>query len=116
MRKLIPMLCVTDVRRTVADYESLGFTVTERHPEHGDLEFAVLSLGAVEIMVQPLGNRPHDRIALWFYTERIDDFYDRVRREGLAREILEEVYEPFYGGRQFSIIDRNGFELVFYSP
>ena len=27
----------------------------------------------------------------------------------------EDLYEPFYGGRQFSIADPNGFELVFMS-
>ena len=27
----------------------------------------------------------------------------------------ENLYEPFYGGKQFSIADPNGFELVFMS-
>ena len=27
----------------------------------------------------------------------------------------EDLYEPFYGGKQFSISDLNGFELVFQS-
>jgi hypothetical protein len=28
---------------------------------------------------------------------------------------LEDLYEPHYGGRQFSVRDPNGFELVFMS-
>jgi hypothetical protein len=27
----------------------------------------------------------------------------------------EELYDPFYGGRQFSLRDPNGYGLVFYS-
>lgn len=27
----------------------------------------------------------------------------------------EELYEPFYGERQFSIRDLNGFSLIFYT-
>lgn len=28
----------------------------------------------------------------------------------------EELYEPFYGGKQFSIVDNNGLPLVFWQP
>jgi hypothetical protein len=30
-------------------------------------------------------------------------------------EFIEDLYEPFYGGKQFSIRDLNGYMLVFYT-
>ena len=28
----------------------------------------------------------------------------------------EDLYTPFYGGRQFSLCDPDGLSLIFYSP
>ena len=35
--------------------------------------------------------------------------------EQQAIQFLEDLYEPFYGGRQFSVRAPNGVELVFTS-
>jgi len=118
MEKVVPMLCVSDVAATIAWYTRLGFAIKQRHPEAGEMgeiEFAFLSMGGVELMVQPRGDRPMDSVALWFYTDRIDEMYAALRRQ-TATQFLEELYEPFYGGRQFSVADANGIEIVFYSP
>jgi uncharacterized glyoxalase superfamily protein PhnB len=114
VQKVIPMLCVSDVDATLEWYASLGFTVAQRHPDIGDIEFAFLTSGGAGLMVQSRGNRPSDRIALWFYTGDVDEMFRRLRERRPPVELLEELYEPFYGGRQFSIIDANGMELVFY--
>jgi hypothetical protein len=81
-------------------------------------------------MVQPRVARPREQVALWFYTRRSDDLYDMFKTRQLdasrsaiaggvadrhAVDFLEDLYEPFYGGRQFSIRDPNGFEMVFHS-
>jgi hypothetical protein len=116
MQKLVPMLCVTDAAQSVASYESLGFSLAQRHPESGDIDFAFLKRDGVELMIQPRGSRPANQVALWFYTDRLDEMYAVVRRQHPPLEFLEELYEPFYGGRQFSVADVNGVELVFYDP
>jgi uncharacterized glyoxalase superfamily protein PhnB len=116
MHKIIPMLCVTDVAQTVEWYESLGFVLQQRHPDTGDLEFAFLTHGDAAVMVQPRGDRPQNRIALWLYTGAVTDLYARVQEKRLPARLLEDLYDPFYGGRQFSVTDTNGFEIVFYDP
>ena len=116
MQKLVPMLCVTDVAPAVTFYESLGFSLVQRHPDIGEIEFAFLKRDGVELMIQPRGSRPADHVALWFYTDRLDDMYAAVRKRQPPAEFMEELYAPFYGGRQFSIADANGVELVFYEP
>jgi hypothetical protein len=84
----------------------------------------------VEVMLQPTGVRPRGQVALWFTTSRIDELYDLFKSRQLNAshaalagqgdgmpevQFLEDLYEPFYGGRQFSVRDVNGIELVFQS-
>lgn len=129
-RQVTPMLCVENVDATVAWYEALGFTVQGRHPEAGAMDWAALSFGKTEVMLQPLGDRPGNQVALWFQTSRIEELYELLKSRqletaraaltgdsitGPAVHFLEDLYEPFYGGRQFSIRDLNGIELVFQS-
>ena len=129
-RQVTPMLCVDDVSATVRWYTSLGFTLDEYHPNLAEMDWASLSLGKVTLMVQGRGARPHPQIALWFAPTRIEELYEGLKRRQLdhARATLadessesseirffENLYAPFYGGKQFSIADPNGFELVFYS-
>ena len=126
--RMIPMLCVEDVDATVAWYESLGWHVDARVPEAGPMGWAMLSFGDLRVMVQPVVERAHALVALWFYTTRLDDLYALYRgrqlravkaalagREASAAPFFEDLYEPHYGGRQFSVRDPNGFELVFMS-
>ena len=125
---VIPMLCVENVDATVAWYASLGYVIEERVPEAGPIGWAMLAFGALRIMVQPIVARPHPLVALWFYTTRIDDLYAMYRARQLHAakaalagaappdaSFLEDLYEPHYGGRQFSVRDPNGFEIVFKS-
>jgi ankyrin repeat protein len=129
VRQVTPMLCVSDPDATVALYTSLGFTLDARVPETGPIGWAALSFGKVQLMVQHRVARPTNQIALWFHTTRIEELYElfRSRRLAAARAALagdagepefqfaEDLYSPHYGGRQFSIHDRDGFELVFQS-
>ncbi|MGH7615101.1 MAG: ankyrin repeat domain-containing protein [Gemmatimonadales bacterium] len=124
IRKHIPMFAVPDMAATIAWYTSMGFTLQGRHPEQGEMDWACLSYGGSEIMLVP----GRGRTSLWFYTDRIDALYEFVRarqleaaRAALAGEVEpgvrfdEALYEPFYGGRQFSVRDLNGLELIFTS-
>jgi len=88
----------------------------------------MVSFGNAEVMLNMHGTRgPHD-VRLWFYTDRIDDLYRllKSRQFAVARaaldgapygadavEFIEDLYEPFYGGREFGIRDVNGYELYF---
>jgi hypothetical protein len=59
---------------------------------------------------------------------KVDEIYElfkqrqlalvRAQMEGKSRdragiEFIEDLYDPFYGGRQFSIRDPNGYHLIF---
>lgn len=130
VRQVTPMLCVSDVDATVSWYLSLGFELEARVPETGKIGWAALSFGKVQLMVQPRVARPRDQVALWFYTNRIEELYETFKSRQLAAahaalagdarsapaiHFEEDLYEPHYGGRQFSVSDPNGLELVFMS-
>jgi hypothetical protein len=130
MRRLVPMLCVEDVDATVEWYSALGFTIAERQPPSGPIGWAYLTFGKMHLMVQHMVKRPRAQIALWFYTAEIEELYGvfKARQFEAAKaamsgasgratqvQFFEDLYEPHYGGRQFSVRDPNGFELVFMS-
>jgi hypothetical protein len=126
-----PMFFVPDMRATVRWYESIGFSVADAYEDAGELIFARLRFGRGEFTLSPGGDPGPRDVRLWFFTHGVDSLYrtfkDRQRRTaddpGSARaagvpeiRFEEELYEPFYGGRQFSIRDINGLALVFWQP
>ena len=114
--KSTPMFSAPDMRATVRWYESIGFTIADRYEEDGELLFARLTFGNGELAFGP-GKSPAPREAsLWFFTDRVTDLYQLFKRRHTDVIFDEELYEPFYGGRQFSIRDNNGLTLVFWQP
>ena len=119
--KSVPMFLVSDMRATVSWYESIGFAVRDRYEDDGELTFAALTFGKGEFALSPGGNPgPHD-VRLWFFTNDIDKIYNPLKQRALSGSetevrFEEDLYEPFYGGRQFSIRDINGLSLIFWEP
>lgn len=77
----------------------------------------------------PRAGRPHD-VSLWLYTDKIDELYQLLKSrqleaaqaalagepgDGEGIEFVEDIYDPIYGGRQFSIRARDGYVLTFYA-
>jgi ankyrin repeat protein/catechol 2,3-dioxygenase-like lactoylglutathione lyase family enzyme len=130
VRKGVTMIAVADVARSLAWYTSLGFREVTRYADGGVVNFGMLSLGAAELMLRPGGTPGAHDVSLWFYTDRIDEIYRRLKSRQLesARSALsgasgdggiafeEDLYEPFYGGKQFSVRDVDGYVLVFLEP
>jgi hypothetical protein len=123
-----PMIRVRDVRATVRWYQSIGFAVHDEYEDSGELVFARLTLGRGEFTLGPGGNPGPRDVSLWFLSDRVQDLYDVLKRHqlsvvrqagdagGLEVGFEEDLYTPFYGGRQFSIRDINGLALIFWQP
>ncbi len=130
IKKSDPMFSVADMRATVQWYQSIGFTVLHQYEDHGELMFAKIGFGACEFGLSPGGEPGPRDVSLWFYTDRVQELYqilkDRQIRAAQAAlagssaepgvRFLEDLYSPFYGGRQFSIEDPNGLTLIFWHP
>jgi hypothetical protein len=119
-KKLVAGLSVADITATLAWYTSIGFTELARYEDGGVVNFGMVSFGNAEIMLGMMGTPGSKGISLWFYTDPVDQLYQLLKARQLSDPQAgivfdEELYDPFYGGRQFSIRDPNGYTLVFYS-
>lgn len=128
-KKGVPMIRVLDIARTLDWYNSLGFTEVGRFAHDGVVDWGMVSFGRAEIMFMP-GQPAGDGVRLWFYTAEVDPSYQFLKSRQLKAahnalagqenemekiEFAEHLYDPFYGGRQFSIRDLNGYTLIFYA-
>lgn len=130
VKKISPMFAVRDMRTTVRWYQSIGFTLQDEYEDGGDLVFARLTFGNGEFTLGPGGNPAPANVSLWFFTDHVQELYEvlkarQLRAAGRALNAAdsefevpfeEDLYTPFYGGRQFSIRDINGLPLIFWQP
>lgn len=114
--RVVPMIHVPDVRATAEWYRALGFTVHRTNEEDGEMNWASLSLGSSEIMLNE-GGRPSaaDRreFDLYVNTDDVEGWYQRLKDRV---EVREDLHDTFYGQREFIIRDLNGFWLTFGQP
>ena len=125
-----PMFRVPDMRATVQWYESIGFSVLDEYEDGDALTFARLGYGRCTFALTPGSDSGPRDVGLWIYSDRIQDLYALLknrqiraatgasdeRRDMPAVPFQEDLYTPFYGGRQFSIEDLNGLSIVFWQP
>lgn len=120
IRKSEPMFRVADMRATVAWYRSIGFELADSFEDGGELVFARLTFGAGAFALSPGGDTGPRDVRLWFFTDRVRELYRALRSAADAGHPAlafdEALYEPFYGGEQFSIRDPNGLSLIFWRP
>jgi ankyrin repeat protein len=127
-----PMIRVPNVRETVEWYRAIGFELEGAHEIDTEAAWAGMAFGGAYLMFVPRGTRNADReVSLWFMTDRIDDLYDALKRRQLERasavlsgagpqipeaRFTSDIHDTFYGQREFSIVDINGYELNFAQP
>ena len=131
VKKTVPMISVPDIAATLEWYASIGFKEVGRYEDDGVVNFGMVSFGKAELMLNPGGAAHEHDVSLWFYTDQIDRLYQLLKSRQLAAaqatlaaeartdqgiEFVEDLYEPFYGGRQFGIRDLNGYTLYFMQP
>lgn len=127
VRQFAPMLRVNDVRATAGWYESVGFTISDEYEDGGEITFASVSFGSARFTLSGGASTGPADVSLWFFSDAVRDLYDLFKSRQLAIAAApeasvpsvpfdEDLYEPFYGGRQFSIRDPNGVSLVFWQP
>lgn len=121
-KKVTINLMVENVNRSIEFYkDTLEFKVTATLPDSGNYEFAIMNKDDVEIMLQSMSSMPEDirhlwgdtiggSITLYYEIESIDEYYNRVKEKC---EIIHDMNETFYGMKEFTIRDNNGYLLTF---
>lgn len=116
-----PHLWVKDLDVSKAWFEALGFTERQRNPQD-DPNWYQLGLGDVALMitVEPLDVAPNQRyleavsgrmgtggaISLYLHVDSADEVYERAMAAGA--EPIEDIWDPWWGGRQFTLVDPDG--------
>jgi len=122
MKKLSPILWTKDLKETISFYESvLGFKGKSNFPN-----FVSLTRGNIEIMFivpqdepeegkDPNNNeeffpRPVLTGSIFIVTDQVDKLWESVKDKA---SIKTSIDNREYFMRDFSILDNNGYELVF---
>ena len=109
---LSPMLQVKDLQETISFYtDILGFTTTNSsYPE-----FATLCRDGVQIMII-VPHKKQDNFKpsltgnLYMFTENVDELWEKIKDKVT---VTCSIGDRVYNLRDFSILDNNGYELVF---
>ncbi len=123
VRRAFPVLYVTDVRRSVAFYQRLGFEEVYQFPLDGDPHYVGLrredsSLGICDLswpeaqLGISVGSAP--RFELFVYVHRVDAQVDALRQAGV--EVLQEPADMPWGERQAYVADPDGNPVALATP
>ena len=128
VKKGVPMIKVSDVARSLDWYVGLGFTEIARYGDDGVVNFGMVSFGGAELMLNMHGTTGRHDASLWFYTDKVDAIYELLKSRQLdaataalggasaghdAVVFEQDIEDMFYGARQFSVRDPDGYELYF---
>jgi uncharacterized glyoxalase superfamily protein PhnB len=122
METVTPNLMVNDVKETIAYYEKhFDFKVAMSVPEEGQFDWAMVSAGNVNLMFQLketlvkdvpalAGQDPGGSLTLFVQVKGVDELRARLSSEV---QIVVDLETKFYGMREFTIQDLNGYYLTF---
>jgi uncharacterized glyoxalase superfamily protein PhnB len=120
MESLTPNLFVDDMNQTIGFYSLLGFTVTMKVPESGDIVWAMMTNGKANMMFQTFASLNDvlpeisringGSLLFWIKVADIQSLFDSI--EGKI-PILKGLEKTFYGSTEFSILDNNKYVLTF---
>ena len=111
--QLVVEVIVRDLDRSLAFYTALGFTLERR-----DDGFAALRWGARWLFLDQRGDLPAlvgpARANLRILTADVDQVW--VTAQTLGLPVTRPIADRFYGLRDFTVRDPDGFELRFATP
>ena len=115
LQALTPILWIKNLQETITYYETiLGFEGRSNFPN-----FATLCRDNAEIMVIVPTGEPGDKDffpkplltgSIYIFTQGVDEFWELVKDKAV---IKSPICDREYLMRDFSIIDNNGYEIVF---
>lgn len=123
LESLTPNIMVENVNATIKFYEEfLGFKKVMSVPEEGDFAWAMIARDGVSLMLQQRASivSEYPKFAeqpvggtLIFYiaVKGIDGVYTSLLK--LPITIYIELHQTFYGRKEFTIMDCNGYLLTF---
>jgi lactoylglutathione lyase len=122
--KLRPNLMVHDVNETVDYYKKVfGAELEMSVPEQGTWDWAMVKMDNVQIMFEVRrtmsegykgfeGKEIGGTLSFYIDVKDVDALHAKVKAAGAK---VVDIYETFYGAREFYVEDLNGYMLTFSS-
>jgi uncharacterized glyoxalase superfamily protein PhnB len=117
---IVPTLTVDDLQKSIAFYEALGFSISERWDDNGNLLGVMMRAGKTEIgLNQDDWKKGRDRkkgigVRLSMSTSgNVDDIAKRAKNAGIT--LKSEPHDTEWKSRAFEVTDPTGFLLTVYS-
>lgn len=121
MGKIVPELAVSDMEQSLQFYTTLGFVkdnegiVDERGAQWQSLALGESNLWLIRadvmhefVETDPRGNG----VTIYIGVDDIDSLHERVSGAGLLMNIVKPIETMWYGLRQFSMADPDGYILT----
>ncbi|MBU2494707.1 MAG: bleomycin resistance family protein [Bacteroidetes bacterium] len=121
-KKITANLMVKSVNETADFYEKyFGFKTTVTVPDSGEFDFAIIIGDEVELMIQKIESLGDDvpylsntpiggSFTLFIEVENVEEIYNKIKGNV---EILVDLKTTFYGMKEVTIKDLNGYVLTF---
>ena len=120
-KSIVPSFTVDDIQKSVAFYEGLGFSVTDRWEEQGRLVGVMLQAGELMLgLSQDDWKKGRDRtkgVGMRVHIEtsqNIDQLATRAKGAGVMLD--KDPYDTEWKTRAFEMTDPSGFKLTISSP
>ncbi|MBQ3416126.1 MAG: VOC family protein [Clostridia bacterium] len=124
--KIIPELSVTNLKKSLNFYKTIGFIIEYDRPEN---KFAFLSMGEIQFMIQEIADNDKWDVAPLTYpfgnginfqleVDNVEEIYIRLKENNykIAFEMEENWYrqgEKLLGNKEFLVQDPDGYLLRF---
>ncbi len=122
-KSVTPNLVVADMAPSIAFYHDvLGFTVGQTVPDKAPYVFALMQRDAVTVFLNDLAEaRRHpgpdlrfgNTASMFFIVDDIHALHDAVSAK---TAILMPLTKQFYGMTEFSVVDPDGYVIIFAQP
>lgn len=121
-KKIITNLMVKNVNESAEFYNKyFGFETVVTVPDSGDFDFAILKADGVELMLQKVESLGEDvpylsntpiggSFTLYIEVEDVEEIYNKIKGNV---EILVDLKTTFYGMKEITVKDLNGYVLSF---
>lgn len=121
-KKITTNLMVKSVNKSAEFYNKhFGFQTVVTVPDSGELDFAILMRDQVELMLQKKESLGSDvpylsnmeiggSFTLFIEVENVEEIYNKIKSEV---EILVDLKTTFYGMKEVTIKDLDGYVLTF---